>query len=95
MRSAFCDFHGNFVPLFGIYKVVAEYYKLAIIELTFSSTTYPGIDIMDLTSNIFFITCLLSGICYSNAMALTELRLPIPTPKLILEKNTGKVQIKM
>ena len=83
------------MPLFGIYTGVAEYYELAIFELTFPSITYPGTDRMDFTSNIFFITCLLSGVCYSNAMAVTELRLPIPTPKLILEKNTGKVQIKM
>ena len=76
---------------------IAEYYKSTIIQLTFSSVTFPGTDRMDFASHIFFMSCLLCGICYSNAMVVTELKLPspIPTPKVILGKITGKVQTKM
>ena len=82
-----------YLPHSPLYKGIAEYYKLTIIQLTFSSVTSPGTDRMDSASHIFFISCLLWGICYSNTMVVTELRLPSPkpTPKLILGKITGKI----
>ena len=55
-------------PLSPLYKGVAEYCKLTIIHLAFSSVTSPGTDRMNSARNIIFITCLLSGICYSFGM---------------------------